>query len=347
MTPFSFACEVTLLNSCRDLQKSTAFISGRTLRKVEKRMNQNPKILNDLNRVFSDTNLKSEKDFLQSLQNRLRIDYSCRTERCKRRKTKRYLVYAYSKGLIDETSFIFLNRTLKLKKGSKEAPLLAQYLDTRFSIERDLNTIKKHSGEERVISDYSDMLNKKDYRIKMKGIGKLSPRQSLYLKYNRDQISRLGALLIELDKRLRASSSGIYFDFDADGEIDEKHPIDTAEQYRLGVRLLRLELEKLSQSGEAFEGKQITYMDLLAAANELELFEKKLFDSMIQATLLYSPKKKNWSAILSFMGSIAKTALSVIPGVNLVSMLPIIVVESYFESKNIQAARTDKHLFQW
>lgn len=252
---------------------------------------------------------------------------------------ERPIYYAYSIGLLDETAtIIFLSKI----NGGKSASLTGRI--GAYSHKIDLLRKSYVSKQGAYREQKASPLSEKNFLKKFGKLKKLSPRQSTLLRYNYTQIKVMGDILIEFDKRANAISSGIYFDFDGDGQVDDTYVMDPADQYRASVKLLKLKLEKESQSGGLFHKNKPSFEDLLVSANELGLISDEDLTAMTELPYLYKEGVPLWKKAANIAWEVGKGVIMAIPGVNLYSIIPIVLVESYIDSKERANETSDLHL---
>lgn len=347
------ACEYSAFNSCRD--SFTKNISERKTEKARKEIDGFAPLSIEIGKVFraadkSDSHNDLFKDLIKISY--LKEDYeSCLSSNWFRRETQRKIhcvqktvedpiYYAYSRGHLDATATIILLSKIQNKK---KAAVTGRFGAYAHKVELLRNNYLANQG---AFNDgASSPLSKKKYLEKFGKLKKLTPRQKTLLKYNYTQIKLLGDILIEFDKRVQAASAGIFYDFDGDGDPDDVYVLDPAEQYRATVKLLKLRLEKESRSGGPFYKNRPDFNDLLVAGNELGLISDKDLEAMIELPHLYEEGTPFWEKAGKIAWEVGKGVIMAVPGVNLYAIVPIVLVESYRDSKERADETSDLHLF--
>ncbi len=336
-------CKPTVHNSCRD--QYTKHISSGDIRRANRLFRKNPHIKAEVDQAFSELTKNSiTKDIMRSL---MRIDFfkerkdQCLLYQedeldCLRSSIKPAIIYGYIQGFFDGTATIIIMSKFSSK---------SIYTGTLSSYASKIRLLRKSYLSRRDTIQNESPLSQKKYLKKLGKVKKLTPRQYTLLRYNYSQIKHMGKILQTFENRILAVSAGLYFDYDGDGQSDENYVLDEAEKYRMSVKLLKLELAKMSQGGEIFSGKQPDFHDLLVASNELGLVSDKDLTTMVELPFLYEPKKSPWAIAGKITWELGKGIIMAIPGVNLFSIVPIVLVESYVNSREQQNETSDLHIF--
>ncbi len=354
-----WSCQPTNLNSCRD-SYANYLKAGKAKRAVTRYDRKEANSLrNELHDYFSRIREKSDltesqlfADYLSQISYFKKMFLSCvefytdeddidPASLCQYLTLEEAIYTSYGKSYLDATAATILLMKLKNNKKSKLVGSLNSYINKSQLLRKSF--LKNRELE--TISDPAPLSQKK-YLASFSSLRRMTPRQNLLLKYNYTQIKYMGKMLQKMDERMRAMQAGLFYDYDGDGQPDEMISIDSAEQYRMTVKLLNLELEKESYSTGVFAGKKPEFMDLLAAASELGLIDDLQLKSMVELPSLYEDKRKEkWKLVGEMALNIVEGVLMVIPGVNLYAIIPIVVVESYFEAKELKTQPSNLHLF--
>jgi hypothetical protein len=344
------ACVSTTLNSCRDIKAlESRHIGTLQIKQLRKRyQSTRSELKSKLIQLPShaDEQLiftllfklpEVEQHFDQCMQNLSEIEQ--RLEMCQSFILEDLIRLAFADELIDETSSLILKHQATQ---NKRAPFFGRITDYAGKI----RLIQKNRNLNRNDSPITEAtLNHKNHRTSFGKLKKITPRQKLLLQYNYTQIKYMGDILLKLDRRMQAQRAGVFYDYNNDGIADDSYIIDAADQYRMTVKLLKLELEKESHQGGMFADNKPTFTDLLSAAEELGLIESEQLKVMLDLPELNQKKEEKWKMAGKIAYNIGKGVLMVIPGVNIYAIIPIVLVESYFENKKLQNNTSDLHLF--
>jgi hypothetical protein len=344
------ACRYSVLNSCRDTY--TKHLSKSRIKRARKRVYRDYKVREQVDRIYKSVTRRTHQSELFSKLLKIpaykeEYDY-CMGEEGSTQKSclgdtlSDSIYYAYSLDYIDATAAIILLTKFSSDKKAKVTGDLDSYANKIYLIRR---SYEKRRGKG--VSLYPSPISQKKYLTKIYGLKRLTPRQSTLMRFNYSQIKKMGQMMVEFDKRANALSSGVYYDYDGDGEMDEQIPFDPAEQYRLTVKLLLKELEEESRTGGIFAGKKPTWHDLLVSANELGLIKDSDLKSMIELPHLYEEKKAKWEVAAEIAWEVGKGVVMVIPGVNLYAIIPIVLVESYINSREQRNEPSDLHIISF
>jgi hypothetical protein len=341
-----FACEIKVLNSCRD--SFTKNISKSRVKRSVRKLNRDLILKNSIDTVFQSIDLKTTHSVLfqnilkisvvnKNFKNCLNLEESSQ-ESCYRDTLAPYIYYGYGMKYFDATATIVL---LSKLRGGKDS----SYVGNLDSYARKVDFLRKSYLKNQEVMTNTSPLSIKKYLKKLGSLKRLTPRQNTLLKYNYSQIKFMGKIMQTFERRILSLESGLFFDYDGDGNSDETYALDEADKYRMSVKLLKLELEKLSHSGKIFAGNKPTFHDLLVASNELGLISDKDLEAMVELPFLYEKKKSPWRTAGEISWTIGKGIVMAIPGANLYSIIPIVLVESYINSKEQQDETSNLHLF--
>ncbi len=341
------ACEVKVLNSCRD--GFTKNISQSKVRSATKALNRDQLLRKEIDQLYNVvTTDHTHQDFFNDFLKLAKLAKSFATCESDQENSKLYclrltlapiIYYGYGEGHLDATATILLLSKLKSPKKAAFTGELNHYA-LKIKLLR-----KSYLLRQKKVSNEGSPLSKKKYLKRFGKLKRLTPRQNTLYKYNYSQIKKMGKIMQTLEKRILAQSSGLYYDYDGDGTPDEVYELDEAEKYRMSVKLLRLELEKQSFSDGVFADEKPDYHDLLVASNELGLVSDEDLEAMIELPYLYEEKPTFWQKAKSITWDIGKGVVMAIPGVNLYSIIPIVLVESYSKAKEKAGETSDLHLF--
>lgn len=342
---FSMDCEVKPLNSCREA-KEKSFISQRKQNNALKHMKRNPNLKEDIDNILEQltTRMNSIDVFRLMIQT---DSLKPRYQFCKKSKEDRRcliealetpIIYSFAINEIDNTSaVILLNKLYNSKR--------AKYTGTLSSYTHKVKLLRKSYLKRQDKITNNSPLSIKKYSKKIKKLKHLSPRQYTLLRYNYSEIKQMGKVMQKFEQRVLANEAGLYFDYDGDGENDENYVLDEAEKYRMSVKLIKIELEKLSQTGQVFHDKKPSFHDLLVASNELGLISDNDLGQMVELPFLYEKKKSAWVKAGKITWEVGKGVIMAIPGINLFSIIPIVLVESIINAKDKANETSDLHLF--
>ncbi len=343
------ACEVKPLNSCRD--SYTKHISKSKTKRALRSINKDKLLKKKIDNIFNKATIKTThqeifKSLLKipSLKSRYEIcqqdtEHDKESLYCLKYTLSKPIYYSYAKENLDATATIIL--LSKLSDSKKSA-----FTGTLSSYARKVSLLRKsYLKNQTNTTSSTSPLSQKKFLKKFGRLKKLTPRQHTLFKFNYSQIKHMGKIMQSFEKRILALKSGLFFDYDGDGENDETYFLDEADKYRMSVKLLKLELQKKSNSGEIFSGSKPDFHDLLVASNELGLISDKDLQSMVELPFLYEPKTSPWKKAGEITWAIGKGLIMAIPGANLYSIIPIVLIESYATSREQQNETSDLHLF--
>ncbi|MCT4642165.1 MAG: hypothetical protein N4A33_07670 [Bacteriovoracaceae bacterium] len=334
-------CFIKPLNSCRD--GYTKNLSKSQIRKAQR--SKENSIYNSIFNSF--TSKTTHQDFINSFlkiekinkqYNRCKLNPDNSDKYCLRLSLQKIIYYGYSRKYLDATATMILLSKFTYKKG-KYSGGLDSYASKIHLLQ------KSYTKNQKDTTNYSlSPLSDKKYLKSFGKLKKLTPRQSTLLRYNYSQIKFMGKIMQDFEQRVLAINSGVFFDFDGDGKQDETYIFDEAEKYRLSVKLLKLELEKKSHTGEVFEGNKPDFHDLLVASSELGLINNEALAQMIEMPYLYEQKVSPWIKVGNITWEIGKSIAMAMPGINLFAIIPIVLVESIKSSKDKKNETSDLHI---
>ncbi len=354
LSSWAIACDgESPLNSCRD--NGSKYLSNSLLRR---NLNSYRMIDDQLSTIIKNlSSVTNEKIFLfkildieevklqvKDCVNFINLQTDEPLKFCREEVLKNIFYYLRANNYIDDTAAVLL---LGKTSGSSKVKSLLNKKDILSYSDSMIKVQKKYLENTKLDRDgiLPATLNQKEYLRDFYYLKKLTPRQNLFLKYNYIEIRYLGKLYIEFNKMMNAQNAGIFWDYDGDGKEDKIYSLDPADKYKLALKMILLTLEKENQTGGILEGKQPSMLELMSAANELGYISDEVLKELIEIPSLYKKKVPKWKIALKITARIGKGIVMAIPGVNLYAIIPIVLVESYFEGKKYQKRTSDLHLF--
>lgn len=270
---------------------------------------------------------------------------------------KNTLVLLRAEKMIDDVVFLLLENHLenpikmvKTKEETKEK-LKKHYLSLDLSsLEQKYFFVSLKREEinpqtanlEFSFNPMSDKALKKEFKGKYAHYKKLTPRQRLYLNYSHEQIIKLAEIVKLSSQIMNANRVAVVVDFDGDGTNDMEIEASYSEKYKLGLKILKRELERETVGG-ILQGKQPTFTDLLAASLEVGYFTPEQLKVMMDFPELRDPKPDTWKKVGKISWLIARAGIMAIPGFGMIAAIPIVIIEAVIEGtkQNGKADTTD------
>ncbi len=249
--------------------------------------------------------------------------------------------YLRANNHIDDTAGLIL--LAHIKQDRKQLSWLATRALDIPSYLRTLEGLSK-SLERKEVKPTSTMLASRDQRRRVKPWGKISPRQELFLKYNLFEIKVLTEILERTQKRIAAAKIAIIVDYDGNGDIDETIDVSPSERYRFAQNMLKLELVKETGPDGFLPHASVEGPHMIMASSELGFISEDVLKQLIQMPELKAKKSEKGKVYLNALWSIGKAGLLAVPG-GIYLILPIVVIESYFQGKKAQEAKNAPTLF--
>jgi len=333
----TFACTKTVLNLCKAESGLHSKVKEKSIAKFLDRTKVSNIKSDDL--IHSSKSLSSRE--LIGFYNDS-IEFNREVEQCLLKKTAqncykfvmKLVVHSlYEKKYIDELSVLLFYNDLIFEKNEK----------------MNLPDLKSYSSKVKMLNRKNQKIEASCFSCSMKGyqIGKLknlSLNQIVLLKYSYFELAMLNDTLKNYNKRITSLKSGIYFDYDGDGVVDEDIPLDAAEQSRVALKLLMLELNSLNEQGSLLAGKRPQSLDLLVASSYFNEFDDELLTEMFSNPYLKERKVPFYKKILNVTRRITESVLMIIPGVNIYAVIPIVVVNAVENYKKEQNENSDLHI---
>ncbi len=330
----SFACFKTVLNRCKS-DGSLHSISKD--RQIKRYVNTDFKQEN----LLKVTSSLSAKDLVRRYKEgevfnkNIKICQSKKIARnCYKFALRVMIQSLYKQKLVDELSvLLFYNDLIVEKKDRLSLPDLKSY----SSKVRALNKKNKQVSKNTCFS-----CSIKGYKVgKIKG---LNLDEYVMLKYSYLQLAVLNKTLVNYSKRITSLKAGFFFDYENDGEFDEVIELDPSEATRLSIKLLRLELEKLSYKGEILNGVKVNTLELLAVSSNFMNLDEEILKEIFSGPYLKDKRKPIWKKVLSVTRRIGESVLLIIPGVNVYAALPIVLLNAYEDFRKEQNENSDLHI---
>lgn len=281
---------------------------------------------------------KGAKSFLEALlplENK-----NCTLSSCKSF-LKDMVYYLRAKKEIDDTAGLIL--LAHIKQNKKQLNWLANkkldlptYLMTLRSVERT----RANLG----LSTDATILATRKQRVKLKPWGKVSPRQELFLRYSIFEIKALTEILSKTQKRLTAQKISIVVEYEDDGLQDEVIDVGPSEKYRFAHKMLKLEIAQETMSQGFLAGTAPTGPHLLMAASEMGQVDEVILAELMNMPELKAKKSEKGKLYLNALWSVGKAGLMAVPG-GIYLILPIVVIESYFQGKKMKETKNAPTLF--
>lgn len=230
------------------------------------------------------------------------------------RTLKRINKIAMLNGLINDSEY---NRFEKFRVGKvHEWKLtLSEYAQSLEAIAKKFpNRVKESSN---LITDDSEgkFRNKK------------SLRQSLYEKYDSNQIILLANIVKELKTRLESKDITININYDDHpSEIINLSPM---EKFRFILKVLRKQLSDLN-NGSLLNGNKASYIDLITASYEVGYISANEIEQLASLEDIWNPKKTPKEKAMSWVkrfGGVASVLLP--PPFGFVAVMAIMLIDQY------------------
>lgn len=285
---------------------------------------ENNVLLDDLNKyLIQDLHLCSEQN--QHCQNSL---------------SKKFVISARKRFYLDDTAFSTLYNDLKNQDKKKYVKLISLP-----SYEQALNVLRakyientKHSPVQETVFDYKW----KEFYLKINGVY-LSPRAKLYNQYNTYQIKQLAKIMDETMKNMNAQNIAITVDENGDGKAERSYDLPIPEKYRMALRLLNLEKQRLVKEGILMTVPQ--NIDLLTAAFESGLIDGEILQELVNMKELKVKNFDRYKVYKQMLVRIGKSAVTAIPVAGPILIIPIVVIESYIELRKNNNVSEASHIF--
>lgn len=227
---------------------------------------------------------------------------------------------ALEQNLISESDFRLLEKMRYAKV--HEWPLtLFSYGQRVESVSKKFPTRIKEASE--LVTDISEG----------KFRHKKSLRQSLYEKYNTNQIILLANMVRDLKKRLEAKDINIMINYvDQPSEVLALSPM---EKFRFILKLLRKELALINNSS-LLNGNKASYIDIIAASYEVGYISAAEIEVLSSLEDIWNPKKSTKEKVMVWakrFGGVASVLLP--PPFGFVSVLAIMLIDQYISEAPI------------
>ena len=208
---------------------------------------------------------------------------------------------------------------------------------------KSLTSLRNHSAKE-VPSDDLSFLNSIKLSQSYLGIKGLTPRQTLYLKYNSFQIKYLAKMLKDTLDIMNSPMAYIYIQINDSSEDDIRIDLSYSEKYRLSIKLLNHKMNELLYDTRF--GIKPRYIDILSAAVEtgiISINDLKIFYMMPEFIDSYRNRFRIYGDMLK---NFAKYAITNTPIVGQISIIPILLMELRQEMKeNRNQGSNETHIF--
>lgn len=284
-----------------------------------------------LNQVFND-----EPDVAQVVaifQTTFESEFNryCGGKPCRKKLLRDILKIGRFNNKIDDVFYMLVNYYLRK---NKEMSSFQSYL---YTIEYT-RYVRSQSDRDNTFIEESAFNVEKRFNVKIKKIGKLTPRQRLYVLYDESEIELLGEIFSSMMARNFSLNSSIVFELSLGNE--EIIDLSSTEQYRLALRLLDRDIERALGNGKL--RRKPMYMDLLAVGVELGLVSNDLLNELVTLEELKDPTGEKRKQVLGLMYNITKTFLVVNPATSLYALPAFLIIESVNQArKNKESTYAD------
>lgn len=271
--------------------------------------------------------------FLQELKFYLQYDL-------KQRSQKDFLISARLHGFLDDPAFATLYNDLK-NAGKKKHIKLMNLPNYEQALKALRKKYQENSGklpEEQTVFDFKW----KEFFLKVNGVY-LSPRAKLYNQYNTYQIKQLAKLMDDTMKTMSAEKISINVDYDGNGTAERTYELPIPEKYRMALRLLNLEKQRLVQEGMLSAPPQ--NLDLLTAAFESGLIDGELLNELVNMKELKVKNFDRYKVYKQMLVRIGKAAVTAIPVAGPILIIPIVIIESYIDIRKNNNVSDASHIF--
>lgn len=286
----------------------------------------------DLNKFPSKNQIQ---EFIQSV-----VVHHCHGRRrylkCLNRKKMDYLYILRQNDYIDNLLYLLIKRQHRSINSLIDSKSYLRAL-------KSLTSLRNHSVNKIPSNDLSFL-----YSIKLSqsylGIKGLTPRQTLYLKYNSFQIKYLAKMLKDTLDIMNSPMAYIYIQINDTSEDDIRIDLSYSEKYRLSVKLLNQKMNELLYDTRF--GIKPRYIDILSAAVEtgiISINDLKIFYMMPEFIDSYRNRFRIYAEMLK---NFAKYAITNTPIVGPISIIPILLLELRQEMKeNRNQGSNETHIF--
>ena len=253
------------------------------------------------------------------------------SHKCELRFVKDIFLYARKLNLIDDTFLYYIIN----RKGIK----FLAFSDYIYK----LDYIKsKRRGNHQLTPEHSNKLNSdKKFLVKEKNLGKLTPRQRLYLIYTEDEILIMANTLNEFIRNTFSISSEIHMER-SNGTL-KKFKLSPIEKYRLSKKILDRDLKRNYFEGEI---RRIPlYVDLISSAQELNFITNNEVNEFMKSPDFSDKTPSTFQKLLRIFFKTGKIALSVNPVTSAYAITSFLIVDTIQQIKANNDKSSDDHLF--
>lgn len=256
------------------------------------------------------------------------------------RTSENFLISARKQNYLDDPSFTTLYNDLKNSAKKKYVKLIS--LPTYYQALKTLRgKYQENAGElplQQTVFDY----RWKEFYLKVNGVY-LSPRAKLYNQYNTFQIKQLAKLMDDTMKTMNAQKISVNVDFDGNGVPERTYDLPIPEKYRMALRLLNMEKQRLVEEGMLAAAPQ--NLDLLTAAFESGLIDGELLNELVNMKELKVKNFDRYKVYKQMLVRIGKAAVTAIPVAGPILIIPIVVIESYIDLRKNNHVSDPSHIF--
>lgn len=301
----------------------------------------------------------SKKQFFEKLENEIFFQNSvknCQRKlklHCPQKIKLSILVLLREEKIIDDVAYLILENQLKHPLKIKKEKILpnkrhlhlnlSELEQKYFFINLKREEINPQTANiEFTFNPMNDQALKREFKGKFTHYKKLTPRQRLYLNYSHEQIIKLAEIVKLASLIMNANRVAIVADFDGDGVNDLEIETSYSEKYKLGLKILKRELNR-EINGGILDGKHPTFTDLLAASMEAGFFTPEQLKVMMDFPELRDPKPDTWKKVGKISWLITRAGIMAIPGFGTIAAIPIVIIEAIIEGtkQNDKADPTD------
>lgn len=256
------------------------------------------------------------------------------SQRCKEKHLENLFYLARHHNRIDDT-FLFLI-TKYIDKKEEVIPFV-EYLYKLDST----NKIREEKNQDTSVVTENLFLNEARFHLKVKKIGRLTPRQRLFILYSEQEIELLAQILEKFLSRNFSLESSLVFKV-SETET-ESIPLSETEKYNAAVKLLNRDLARAFTDNKF--SRPPMYADLLAAGLETGVISNEMLNELIKIEKLQDPYTSGWEKAGKIALRIGKTVLTVNPVTGIYAMSAFLVIESIQQIKAENEKVSDDHLF--
>jgi hypothetical protein len=222
---------------------------------------------------------------------------------------------AYRKKIIDQQTFNKLE-TFRLENALDWPVYFRRYADV-------VNNAKDKLTKKIEASTSNTFTSKYIYRR-----DKVTQRGRLYETYNSTQIILLAQIIEKTAKRMDAVQVTMNWQYNQNSPETEIYVLSPMEQYRAALKMLRKEMAEVMRSS-AFQGTNLEYEDLIAAAFETGYIKSEELDHILKFEDFWNPQQPRWRSYTNFVFSLAGTATFYLPPPwNIIGAIGLVLTQS-------------------